>query len=242
MKIRLILSLTIAVLFSVPALAQSVTVTPKKVTYKRPKPIQDYKKTFTVTYPKIKAATPALSKKIETAVSYEKVFPLDLKEEMNDVQWLEDASFEVKYNRKGALCLDLSIEGSGAYPDGSTKTVCVDTATGSRITPETSFTNLTAVAAMVKKAQNKEIAQTIAEIKKDPENNETDPKSLFESADFTAKDLDRFSIGDKGVTFHYDYGFPHVIQALQPAGEFFFSWTQLKPYIKPGSLLSRIAR
>lgn len=242
MKIKLSLLITVAVLAVVPALSQSVTVTPKKVTYKRPKPIQKFKKTFTVTYPKVKAATPALSKKIEATISYEKVIPLSIKEEINEIQWLENADFEVKYNKNGLLCLDLSIEGSGAYPDGSTKTVCVDTASGNRVTPAASFTNLSGLANEVKKEQRKEIARSIEEIRKDPENWDPDPRSLFDSSDFKVENLDWFSISDNGITFKYDYGFPHVIQALQPEGEFFFTWAQLKPYIKPGSLLSRIER
>ncbi len=72
--------------------AQSVTVTPKKIVYKRPKPIDEYKKSFVVIYPKVKAATPALSKKIETAISYEKNTDLNIKDEMSENQWLEIAS------------------------------------------------------------------------------------------------------------------------------------------------------
>ena len=62
--------------------AQSVVITSKKVTYKRPKPIMDFKKAFTVNYPKVKAATPALSKKIESSISYSSVLHLDVKDEL----------------------------------------------------------------------------------------------------------------------------------------------------------------
>lgn len=224
------------------ATAQSVIVTNHKVRYKRPKPIAEHKQDFTVNYPRIKAKTPALSRKIEDAVSYKRVMNVDVKEELDEVQWLEGASWAVKYNKKGALALELSIEGSGAYPDGSTRTVIADTKTGERVTPAMSFTDLAGLAAMVKKAQKKEIAKAIRDINKDPERGDTDPSELFVNADFKPEDLDWFAISDRGVTFSYDYGFPHVIQAWQPAGSFFFTWKQLKPFIKPGSLLSRIAR
>jgi hypothetical protein len=238
------LSLVICSLIAFASLAgaQSVVVTNHKVTYKRPKPISEYKKSFVVNYPKVKAATPALSRKIEDALSYQRVLGVNVNEEIKEAQWLEEASFDVKYNKNGALAVDLTIEGSGAYPSGSTKTVVIDTKTGMRVTPAISFNNLSGLASAVKKEQKKEIAKAIDDIKKDPDAGESDPSTLFTDADFKAKDLDWFSISDKGVTFKYDYGFPHVIQALQPAGEFFFSWRQLQPYIKPGSLLSRIAR
>ena len=44
------------------------------------------------------------------------------------------------------------------------------------------------------------------------------------------------------MTFKYDYGFPHVIQALQPEGKFFFTWEQLRPFLVPGGLLAKLAR
>ena len=51
-----------------------------------------------------------------------------------------------------------------------------------------------------------------------------------------------FPISDEGVTFYYDYGFPHVIQALAPDGQYFFKWAELKPFIKPDGLLARFVR
>ena len=234
--------LFICLLAAVPFAAAQVKVTNNKVTYRRPKPISEYKKTFVVNYPRVKAATPALSRKIENALSYQRILDLNIQDEIRETQWLEEASYDVKYNKNGVLAVDLTIEGSAAYPDGSTKSVVVDTSTGARVTPQMSFTDLTGLAAMVKKKQKKEIAKAIDDIKNDPEAGETDPAELFSNANFTTKNLDWFSISDQGVTFRYDYGFPHVIQALQPAGEYFFDWKQLRPFIKRGSLLSRIAR
>jgi len=96
---------------------------------------------------------------------------------------------------------------------------------------------------LVRKAKDKEVAKAIADIKKDPEFNEQDPNDLFkDSAQYNPLKLNDFSVAADGVSFYYDYGFPHVIQALQPAGEFKFTWKQLKPYIKPGGLLARFAR
>ena len=239
---RLLSPLLLLIAFVSFAGAQSVVITNHKVTYKRPKPISKYKKSFVVSYPKIKAATPAVSRKIESALSYQRVLGMNLNEEINHVQWLEEASYDVKYNANGALAIDLTMEGSAAYPDGSTKSVVVDTKTGARVTPAMSFTDLAGLVAMVKQEQAKEIIKAIEAIKKDPEVGDTDPATLFESSDYTPEDLDWFSLDENGVVFKYDYGFPHAIQAWQPAGEFFFTWEQLKPFIKPGSLLSRIAR
>jgi len=221
--------------------AQSVVITPKKTVYRRPKPIAGYKRTFTVIRPRVKAATPALSKKIEAAISYEKVSDLNIKEETTEVQWLEEASYTVNYNRNGILDITLSVTGTGAYPSTFNKTVVIDLKTGNRITPGMVFTNIAGLTAKGKRAREKEVKQAIIDIKKEEPDTE-DPASLFGSRDFTAENLDEFSVSDKGVTFIYDYGFPHAALALQPDGRYFFSWRELKPFIKPAGLFRRFVR
>jgi len=242
MKTKTLLAVMFVAAFTTLGYGQSVVLTSKKVTYTRPKPIEDYKKTFTINYPKVKASTPTLSKKIEAAISYSSVLKLDLRGELRDEQWLEEADYEVGYNKNGALSITLSMEGSGAYPSGTTKHVVVDLRSGVRVRPADVFSNLSGLLAMVRKAKDREVAQAIVEIKKDPETKDIDPADQFkESSKYNPLKLDEFSVADDGVTFHYDYGFPHVIQALQPSGEFMFTWKQLKPYIKAGGLLTRIA-
>jgi hypothetical protein len=59
---------------------------------------------------------------------------------------------------------------------------------------------------------------------------------------FKRSNLDDFSISDKGLTFLYDAEFPHVVQALQPAGEYFFSYAELRPYIRREGLLGTFIR
>jgi len=243
MKTKLLFFLFVIAAFGMTVSAQSVTITAKKVTYKRPKPISEYKKTFTINYPKIKAATPAISKKIESTISYEKVFDFTVKEELTELQWLESADYEVGYNKNGMLSISLFIEGSGAYPSGSTKYIVVDLKTGLRLKPADLFSNTAGLLAKVKAAQAKEVADTIVELKKDPENKDIEPELLFkDSAEYQKVSLNEFSVDENGITFRHDYGFPHVVQALQPNGEFFFTWAQLKPYIKAGGLLSRLGR
>lgn len=242
MRLKPLLIVIIFAILSGYATAQSVVITGKKVTYTRKKPMSEYKKTFTINYPKVKAATPALSKKIEAALDYQKVLGLNLKEEMSEFQWLEEADFEVGYNNKGILSVTLSMDGTAAYPTSSSKTVVVDLKTGRRLLAADVFTNIAGLTAKVRKAQKKEIADAVAEIKKDPQNEEPKPEALFQDAKFDAKDLEGFSVDAKGVTFKYDYGFPHIILALQPDGEFFFSWIQLKPFIKYDGAFARLAR
>jgi hypothetical protein len=221
--------------------AQTITITPSKTTYRRPKPISSYKKTFIVTRPKVKGVSTVLAKKIETTISYEKNFEFSVQEEIKEIQWLEEASYDVDYNKKGILSVTLTVEGSGAYPDGSTKPVVVDIKKGTRVIPQDVFTNLNSLAAKANAQQQAEIKQGLIDIKKEEPDAES-PENLFENAKFTVEDLKEFSVGDKGVTFWYDYGFPHVIEAMQPEGRYFMSWAQLKPYIKKGGLFAQFVR
>ena len=245
MKTKFLSLIFVLAAFVVAGNAQSVVVTGKKVEYKRPKPESEYKATFEINYPKVKAATPALSKKIENAISYEKAFSgFSVKEELTDIQWLQGADYEVEYNNNGILGIKLSIEGSGAYPSGSTRYVNVNTTTGLKAKPTDAFTNTSGLLRMLRAAKDRDVKKSRMEIKKDRESGDVEAfdTSIKESARYHPVKLDQFTVSDKGITFHHDYDFAHVIQALQPDGEFFFSWAQLKPYIKSGGLLARVAR
>ena len=227
--------------FAQTIFAQSVTVKPEKMIYKRPKTEMDFKKSFAVTRPKIKGINPAIAKKVETAVSYEKNFEFDIQEEINEIQWLEEAVYKVDYNQNGILGITLTVIGSGAYPSEHSKPVIVNLKTGEKISAKTVFTKLSELAAKCRQAQRAEIEKGIIEIK-EQNPDEDNPASLFENAEFAVKNLDEFTVSDKGITFWYDYGFPHVIQAYQPAGRFFFNWAQLKPFIRRDGLLARFVR
>jgi hypothetical protein len=228
--------------FAPLAFAQSVVITPKKVVYKRPKPVEDYKKSFTVIYPKVKGVSAALARKIESAISYEKVFELNIDEEINEIQWLYEAFYKVNYNKFGILDITLTVSGSGAYPEEMSKTVVVDLKTGARVKAADIFTNLEKLAATVKKMQQAEMKKANAEYKRDPNAENFDSTEYFREVDFKTENLDEFTVSAKGVTFIYDYDFPHVVRALQPDGRYFLSWTALKPYIKRGGLLARFVR
>jgi len=216
--------------------AQTVVITPKKTVYRRPKPQMDFKRTFTVRRPVAKAATPALSKKITSAISPEKVLQLNLREEMSEYQWLEEADYKVLFNQNGVLCIEQWMSGTAAYPDSVTKRVVVDIAKGVSLTPADVFKNLPAFAKLVKKSQAAEIASATKEMKSDPD---AKPEDLFSETNFTAADFKEFSVDLKGVTIYYDYGFPHVLEALQPAGEYHFTWTEIRQFVRADGLLAR---
>lgn len=232
MKKSLILFITLTFAFAGAAVAQSSKITPKSTTYKRSKPMTEYKKSFVVVRPRISGVPSSIARKIENAISYERVMNLNIKEEQTEIQWLEEATYEVGFNERGVLSIELTMVGTGAYPSGYSKNVVVDLKSGNVITPDDAFANLPGLAALVKKAQQEEIKETRITLKRDEP--DFDGSEYFNKAKFTVKELAGFSVDKSGVTFRYDYGFPHVIQAMEPTGEYKYTWVQLRPFIKKG--------
>lgn len=237
MKTKIILLIALVVTSVSNGFAQSVNITSKKITYKRGKSAPEHKRSFTLNYPKISGAN---GKKIEAILDYEKNFDFKIQEEIKEIFWLSSADYTVNYNKNSILDVTLFIEGSGAYPSGSSKYLIVNTKMGTRIKPSDVFTNLSGLAAMCKKAQQAEMKKETERIKKDEP--DFDPSEYFNNANFKTENLWVFTVSDKGLTFHYDYGFPHVAQALQPDGDYFFNWSELKPFIKKEGLFGRFVK
>lgn len=242
MRNPIIAAIAFLLLFCASLTAQTVTITGQKKVYTRPKPIITYKKTFTIRRPIAKAATPALSRKITAAIDPVKILDVDINDELTGSQWLTEVDFEEVFNADGMLTMMVWMEGSGAYPDGVTKYVVVDVARGQRVTPADVFTDVPGLTAAVKEKQSIEIAEAIKVMKADPDFGDGDPKALFEDTNFEEKDLVNFAADRAGVAFFYDYGFPHVIKALEPDGELRLSWSEIKPFIRRDGLLARFVR
>jgi hypothetical protein len=239
---RKLLLIAIVIAAAVTGFGQSVTVTPRKVVYKRPKPIMDFKKEFSVIYPKITGVSRPLAAKIEKTISYASAFKFRVRDELGEYQWLEEASYDVDYNKRGILSVYLTLMGTGAYTSSFGKNVVVDLRTGNRVTPRAVFVNLDRLAAICRQRQEEEMKASLEAIRRDEPGFAESANEFFKIADFKAANLDWFLIDDNGVTFVYEYGFPRIALNLQPDGRYVFSWAELKPYIKRGGLLAKFIR
>lgn len=231
--------------------AQTIIIKPKKTVYTRAgKDVPKEKKTFVVTYPLFNGTMPVAAKKnLEKTISYWRVFDTTLAENQGDYHWLSDLSYQVNYNKNGILDIALTMEGSGAYPDQSTKDLVIDLKTGEQMKFADVFKSgaLDKFAPMVDAKLKAEVAETIKSIDADKSSGYTREdndsfKEQLNGLSFTTETFDEFSVSDKGVTIFYDAGFPHVIQALQPAGKYFFTWAEAKPFIKTDGLLAKFIR
>jgi hypothetical protein len=160
--------------------------------------------------------------------------------------WLTDIDYRVTYDDRDLLSLVYVIGGLGAYPDETEICIVLDMKTGRRLAAKDLFKSQEELAAKVERMRAAEVEKTLQEHRahlKDMELTEELLTAIMEPAvqsRFGVENLDTFRIDDKGVTFVYDFEFPHVSEALEPSGEYFLSYEELRPYINPEGPLARL--
>lgn len=232
------------------AAGQSVVIKPKKVVYKRTgRNVPEHQRTFEVRYPLFSGQlTPAALRSLRTQTDYWRVFDMKLADNLRREHWLSNFDYVVRYNKHNILDILLIAEGVAAYPDSSIKYFVFDIRTGRKLTVTDLFTAasmpqlLTKIREVMKRHEAEAIKET-AETRETLEYYREAYPDLHPTPDqFAFKHLDGFSISDSGVTFIYDYDFAHVAQALEPTGEFFLSYAELRPFIRTDGLLARFVR
>ncbi|MEP6904191.1 MAG: hypothetical protein ABJA66_20905 [Actinomycetota bacterium] len=251
MKLKFLLAMMAIFTFASIAFTQSITITPKKTVYTRKGKVTfKEKRTFTVIYPIVAGTISApVKKKLANTISYWRIFETTLQENLSESDWLSEASYKVNYNKNGILDISLSQEGSAAYPDSQTFNLVINLKTGEQVKLADAFktNSLAEFAQMVDKKLKVETATIIKSIDKgefgndDKESNES-LKEQLKGLEFTAESFNEYEVNDKGVTILYDAGFPHVIQAAQPDGRYFFTWAEIKRFVRADGLLGKFIR
>ena len=223
-----------------------VIVKPRTIVIVRSgKIVKDFpeKKRATIKYPLISGLGDArVLRKVQSILQIKNVFDTSVAEYRKD-NWLEELDYKVNYNKNHILDITFTQSGSGAYPDTQTKHFAINLKNGTVIQASDAFipNKLVPLAGLVGAKFRAELAQILkdlAESKSDSEDIRI-AKEAQDALEFKLSDIDDFSIGDKGVTFLYDAGYPHVIQAFEPEGRYFFSYAELKSYIKPDGPLGQ---
>lgn len=168
-------------------------------------------------------------RKVRSMLDIKNVFGTTLAEYRADA-WLTEFDYKVNFNQDFILDITFTQSGVAAYPDTHTKHFAINLRNGELIRAADAFepSSLDVLAAMVDAKLQAEIQETIRDSAEDRET----ARDLLKDLKIKASDLDDFSISEKGVTFLYDAGFPHAVQALQPVGEYFFSFAELRPHIR----------
>lgn len=183
----------------------------------------------------------AVLRKVRALLDLKNVFDTSLAEYREDA-WLTELGYRVNYNKNDILDITFTQEGVGAYPDTDERHLAINLRTGELIKAADAFerASFPRLVGMANAALRSEVAATIKAVSEDKEMDAKAKSSIKEDLEgltFGAENLDDFQVSDRGVTFLYDAGFPHVIEAFEPAGRYFFSYAQLKPYVRRGGPL-----
>ena len=200
--------------------------------------IKDFpnKKRATVTYPIISGLKNAqVLGRVQAILQVKNVFDSSIAEYRDD-NWLEEFTYKVNYNKNNILDITFTQDGSGAYPDTQTRHFAINLKNGSVIKASDVFiaSSLPTLRTMLDgklQSELKEILESLKDSKSDPEDIRIASEAQ-EPQGYTIENLDDFEVGAKGITFLYDAGYPHVIQAFEPNGRYSFSYSELKSFIK----------
>jgi hypothetical protein len=235
----LLLTALLTIAIAPTALAQSAAVSDQTVSFS----------TTTVTpqrrallhYPQLSGLKdPEVMRKVQLAIDPSNVLeePIDrIKQNYNSYYWLTGLTYEVNYNQNGIFDITYAISGLGAYPSTSEKQISVSLISGKVLRAEDLFKteSLGVLTRIVDQALQAEIKAGIARVK--AEEPTIDAEQMFRGHRFRMRHLNNFSITAQGVTFRYDYGFPHVALAYEPAGRFKLTYGEMQAYLKPKGVL-----
>jgi len=145
---------------------------------------------------------------------------------------LVSADFKVDGNVRNVLSLTIQQEWLGAYIDISNTYLNFNSNTGAAvaITDILTEASLPVIASRLDEVLQARIATLKTELAAEIASGEIEA-TQWDELHVTAADLAAFSTTNEGITFHYDPGFPHVIQALEPDGDFKVTIDELDPAI-----------
>ena len=244
----LILTLAPTSFLSAQQINDRAVLTRRKVILTRPPAVVRHfpqRKRALVSYPVISGLSdPRVLRKVKNLVSVKNVFGYSLNEYRTDT-WLEEFDYEVNHNGNFILDLTFTQVGSAAYPDSQWKHFAINLKSGNQLKATDVFVaeKQAELAALVDRKLKDEVSDLLLQAKRDLEQQDfQNVADALELQKFETQQLDDFSVGPNGITFLYDAGFPHVIEALEPEGRYFFSYSELKPFIKRSGLLGQFVR
>lgn len=254
---KLTVTIVVILILASNSFAQSVIIKPRKVIYTKDdiipeNPIIDRGdggnaaardwEAVTVIYPQVSGIDSLVAQNLEAAFDGYYLqdslgrSPLSFPELVSKKgQGLHN--YKVNYNDNGLLDISFHWKLILGHLYEELYTIVFDVNSGARVMPQHVFMNTSGLVAMIKKAQQLEVKQAIATMKK---NDRLYAMCSFVKKEFrgkfSARNLANFSISDKGITFLYNYNKEHMCVDTYPTGRYFFTWSQVKPFIKPAGM------
>jgi hypothetical protein len=217
-----------------------IIVQPRSIVVLRTgKEVRDFpeRKKAVVRYPIVRGLSDAaVLRRIQNTLTMKNVFDHTL-DEFRRNPGLLSYDHKVNYNQNYLLDITFTEEFEGAYPDTGTKHFLINLKNGKVVRAADAFNpnSLNALAGLVDeklKAEVTELNKVNDEDRSAAAEAKSHVRDELKKLLIGVQNLNKFSVSDKGVTFLFDAGFPHAIQALQPEGEYFFGYAELRPYIR----------
>jgi hypothetical protein len=190
-----------------------------------------------IRYPIVQGLTDATAlRRLRNTLGLKNVFGETLAE-IRAEPYVLSLDYEVNYNKNYLLDITFTDETEGAYPETHAKHFLLNLKNGMVIKAADAFNQgslqtLINLANQKLKAEVKEQIKVVEEEKDSDADQKSAVRDQLNELEFKRESLNDFSVSDKGVTFLYHAGFPHVIRALEPDGRYFFSFAELRPHIK----------
>jgi hypothetical protein len=206
-----------------------------------------HRKTATLTYPIISGLRDlALLRRIRGLLDLKNIFDYSLQEYRED-SWLSEFSYTVNYNCDFLFDITFDQNGVAAYPDDQTKHFLINLKTGRVISATDAFLSESfgSLAELVNEKLQAELREIVSQAKQRTDLEASESQGIadaFEQMKFETANLNDFQVGEKGITFLYDAGLPHVMEAFEPKGRYFFSYSELQRYINRGGPLGQFVR
>lgn len=155
------------------------------------------------------------------------------------------AHYEVLYNDQYLLSVALTADYMGAYPSSSTRHATFDLRTGKQLEVRDLLADTAALRLRWQESINRRVAahlstlpteypevdaDLLADLKRRLYWNDTTRMVQLEAGDPRFYD---FALTPFGIVLYYDFGFPHVIEALQPDTDYLFPYAELTAWLKP---------
>jgi hypothetical protein len=205
------------------------------------------RKTATISYPVISGLSdPAVLRRIRALLDFKNIFDYSLQEYRED-SWLSEFSYTVNYNRNSLFDITFNQNGVAAYPDDQSKHFLISLQNGRIIKAADAFLadKFGPLADLVDQKLQAELKEMAKEARQSSNLATGESDSIVEALEqmkFGPENLEEFEVGSKGITFLYDAGLPHAIQAFEPEGRYFFAYAELAPYLNRSGPLGQFVR
>jgi len=186
--------------------------------------------------PVVTGLRPPVLKRVQEALKMKHVLGSHLYDAFYKKQGMFGYEYRVTYNRNYILSISFTYN---AYFAEHSKQLTFDLRDGRLLKPDDLFVEerMQDFAKLV----DQKLREEIEEIVRD---NDLNRKWLEAQGPLkvTAEDLDEFGVNDKGITVFYKAGFHHTAKSVEPEGRYFFKYSELKGYLKPGSVVSQFIK